>query len=437
MPDRCGLVRGRYRIRGSRRRPSLSCGGAQAIDGFFGIALDEAGVTGGGGGGEGVAAGGLDIEGFVVWGGRHERLGDLRGPGMIAAAGQRRASERFAAPSPWARWPALCRSAGTRGTPRRPRLCRPSEGRRSHRNRASGRARACFRSRPDRLGPFPENLEGLLVKRPRGLGVSPHRKTHGPLMVVRQGEIVLCRPGIGTFRRDLFADRSASVDRALAFSQIAHPHGQCRELRVVARELAAAFPVVGLGRRERLADRDFFADRARVPFRDDRAPFPSPRACPANWPAHSCNVVVGLLREAGPADLDCPAKVLLGPLGVAQSVHRDVAELALGLQEQLTCRSRSSGSAAASLAMISSALPELLHRARELVARQAHTGLRLVGPGQRPPVGLLVLGVPVDVAAQVGHRLGRGLESLDRLVERLLAHRSGSRARPAACHLAG
>ena len=66
-------------------------------------------------------------------------------------------------------------------------------------------------------------------------------------------------------------------------------------------------------------------------------------------------------------------------------------------------------------------LPELRHRVVDLVARQAQSAQRLVGPGQRPPVVFLVLGRPFHVAAQVGHRPGRGFESLARLVKDLLA----------------
>ena len=83
------------------------------------------------------------------------------------------------------------------------------------------------------------------------------------------------------------------------------------------------------------------------------------------------NVVVGLLRQARPANLDRLAKVSLGPLGVAHSVHGDVPELALG-PEQIDLHVQVVGVGRGEPGDDLLRLPELLHRVVELVARQAH-----------------------------------------------------------------
>jgi len=100
------------------------------------------------------------------------------------------------------------------------------------------------------FGPFLEHKKGLAVELPRGGRVAALRKPHVPLLVVRHGEVVLCRPGIGLCLRNLFVQQSALVVEPLACGQVARPYVQFRALRVVACELTAILQSVRLGWRE-------------------------------------------------------------------------------------------------------------------------------------------------------------------------------------------
>ncbi len=345
-------------------------------------------------------------------------------PGRDRRNGRARASDRLPRSWPWGRSPALCRSPSIGGNLRRTRVCRPSEGRKSLRNKASGRACACFRGLTVRPWPVSRAQEG-----PCG-GTAVRRPRRGP------AETACTLAGCTTRR-----DRSGSArNRAVPPQPVRAAKRTCRRaaglrpgrpsLHSVPRAARSGLRAHGdtpicSPRLERMTrGRRTLPGTARGPFRDDRASIPSPRGSPANWPAHSCKGRWSGFFARHARLISIALRKYRWAPSVSPSRFMETSPSWRWVRSQLTCISRSPGSAAASLRDDLVRLPELRHRVRDLVARQAQFTPCLMGPGQRLPVASLVLGAPFHVAAQVGHCLGRGLQVASSRLSRICSRTS-------------